>query len=233
MTVPRYETFCRNISPYLSKNKRVYTVKYDVRKSISVMKYNFITPHIVFIDAIKARDTLVNFLQNLFKFAPKTVVLGDDYIFQSVRNAVAQFMRGKNNYFLFTTNDCYILAQNTVMQNYGFDSQDDLKAKATKYIEHGIKSDPTLDAVDNLYKHKYAAVCQILKTGKVDINKSIAEFNNSTFYTLVIIEIYSLGKKGAEVVRKYILENIDAQPKKIKNALFLTWQDYVDEKIVF
>lgn len=233
MTVPRYETFCRNISPYLSKNKHVYTIKYDVRKSISILKYNFITPHIIFIDAIKARDTLVNFLQNVFRFAPNTVVLGDDYIFQSVQNAVSQFMTGKHNYYLFTTNDCYILGQNTVMQNYGFINQDTLKTKAHIYIKQSIQDDPMLDAIDNLYKHKYDAVCKVLEKKNIDINKPISEFNNSTFYTLVIIEIYSHGKKNADIVRKYILDNIDAHPKKIKNALFLTWQDYVDEKIIF
>ena len=233
MTVPRYETFCRNISPYLSKDKQVYTVKYDVRKSISVMKYNFITPHMVFIDAIKSRDALVNFLQNLFIFAPKTVVLGDDYIFQSVRDAVSKFMRGKNNYYLFTTNDCYILGQNTVMHNYGFITQDILNNKATKYIEQCIANNPMLGVIDNLYKHKYTEVCQMLKNDKIDINKPIDEFNNNTFYTLVIIEIYSQGKNNADVVRKYILNHIDSHPKKIKNALFLTWQNYINDKIIF
>jgi hypothetical protein len=51
--------------------------------------------------------------------------------------------------------------------------------------------------------------------------------------TIVIIEIYSKKEKGAEKVKNFILKNIDAHPKKIQNALFLTWQDYIDETIIF
>jgi hypothetical protein len=99
LTVPRYETFCKNISPYLTPNKKVYSVKYDVFKSISVLRYHYIMPHIVFIDAIKNKDKLLKFLQDIFQYAPNTIIVGDDYIIKSVQEAVAIFMK-KYSHFL-------------------------------------------------------------------------------------------------------------------------------------
>lgn len=241
MTVPRYETFCRNIAPYISKNKRAYTIKYDVRKSIGIMKYNFITPNVLYIDAIKSRDFLFEYLQKLFQFSPKTIVVGDDYVFQSVKDAVSAFMRSNHSnsqakYYLYTTDECYILGQGATFQYYGIcqnDCKNDLNNRAGMYIEKQIKSDPVLEAVNNLHRHNYDAVCSLLTKYKINVNKPLIKFNNNTFYTLVIIQIYSQKRKSVEKVRQFILNNIDKHPKKIKNSLFLTWQDYIDHNIVF
>jgi hypothetical protein len=232
-TVPRYETFCRNIAPYLSSNKKVYTITYDVLNSVNVLKSNGIMPDIVFIDAIKSRNKLLQYLSALFLYAPSVIVIGDDYVFPTVKDAIREFMQRNMNYAIFTTDDCYILAKDEAFKKYGIRDQTDLVDQASKFIAEQIDADYIKKIVFNLFAKKYDIVCDLLKNHDIDINIPLSEFNNNTFYTLVIIEIYSKLVKDAESVQKFILDEIDQHPEKIKNSLFLTWQDYIDHKIVF
>jgi hypothetical protein len=227
LTVPRYETFCRNVAPHLTRDKSatVYTVKHDVRRSIDVLKYHFITPHLVYIDAIKSCKQLLEYLRKIFAYAPHVTVVGDDYVFQSVRTAIDTFVRERPTYFLYTTTDCYVLCARSPEAHTG--------KKFAKYIEQAIAQDPIYELVYALQRKNHTKICERLLRDQTDINVPLARFNNNTFYTLVIIQIYSYKDQSAKKVQKYILENIDKSPKKVQNSLFLTWKDYMDFDIVF
>jgi hypothetical protein len=233
LSLPRYETFCKNISPYLSKNKKVYSVKYDVQKSINILRYYFISPNIVFIDAIKSTEKLINYLENLFKQVPNVIVIGDDYVFDSVKKAVSSFIKKYSNYWCYTNADCYILAKSSSIQSYGIQSNNELSNNANKFIKEEIKKDKYEEIVNLLLYKKYNEIFQFIKDNNIDINKPIEHYNNNTFYTLVIIEIYSKKDKDAIILRDFILKNIDNSPKKIKNSLHLTYQDYINKYISF
>ena len=188
-------------------------------------------PHIVFIDAIKSQDKLLTFLQNMFQYAPNTIIVGDDYVIKSVQTALSLFLKKNTNYWCLTTSDSYILAKPNIFQNLGIKTQNDLEKEGHLFINKEILSDPYTSIIIDLLNRKFDKVCKDI--AKLDINKPLEHFNNNTFYTIVIIEIYSKKEKGAEKVKNFILKNIDAHPKKIQNALFLTWQDYIDETIIF
>lgn len=50
---PRYETFYKNVSKYVTSKKKCHTIKYDVRHFMKVLHHKIISPNIIFIDAIK------------------------------------------------------------------------------------------------------------------------------------------------------------------------------------
>ena len=233
LTVPRYETFCRNVAPFLKSSVRAYTVKYDVVKSVHIMRMYFIKPDIVFIDAIKNTHILMTYLTDLFKFSSLCIVVGDDYVFDSVKEAVAQFTKIHKNYYLTTTADCYILGAAAAFNHFGIASEAALRSNFSKYISSEIKHDPIAGAVEALYQHDHLKCTALLKAHKIDINSKLQLFNDNTFYTLVVIQVVIQKSKSAMEVQKYILKNIDSAPKKVQNALFLTWQDYIDRLIRF
>lgn len=221
LTVPRYETFCANIAPLLKpfskESLRAFTIKYDVLKSISVMRFNFITPEVVFIDAIKSTSRLLTYLEDLFRFNPSVTVVGDDYVFDSVKVAVAKFTKSRK-LSLFTTDDAYVLSSAPL-------------PGIKKYIESEIIKNPVVHAVNCLHKRDHEMCIRMLN--KIDINKRLPLFSDNTFYTLVIIQVVTQKSQSASIVKNYILQNIDPAPKKLANSLFVTWQDYVDWNIVF
>ena len=89
-TTPRYETFCKNVSKYLSNEKKCYTIKYDVNNFVKIMKYRKVIPDIVFIDAIKNSEKLYKMINNLFLNYKNIIIVGDDYIFNSVIHFVVK-----------------------------------------------------------------------------------------------------------------------------------------------
>ena len=217
-TVPRYETFCRNVSDHIDENRHVYTIKYDVNDSIEMLRKNFIMPDIVFLDAIKSAKKLDIYLTAIFKYAPKIVFVGDDYIIETVKEGVRQFHSRNKHLHLFTTADCYILSAAPIEAN-----------RIDAYIKKELQDNYIENLVYNLFACKYSDVINMLKKKAIDVNQQIDFCNNNTFYTLVVIEIYSKKNKEAIALQKYILQNIDPAPKKIENSLFLTYKDYINE----
>jgi len=218
LTVPRYETFCRNVSDHIDEDREVYTVKFDVNQSIEMLRRNFITPNIVFLDAIKNKHSLETFLTAIFQYAPNVIFVGDDYVFDTVKEGVRAFHSKHKSLHLFTTAECYILSARPI------DRQ-----KIEKYIKSELHNNYLQYLVYTLLACKYKEVIACLKKKSIDVNIPIDFCNNNTFYTLVVIEIYSKKNKAAAELQQYILRHIDRNPKKIENSLFLTYSDYITE----
>jgi hypothetical protein len=220
-TTPRFETFCRNISPFISKNKECFTIKYDVNKFIKILNNSFIIPDIIFIDAIKKKDILLKILNQIFENYKFVIVVGDDYVFESVKETVQNFIYKNNSIQFYITSESYLLTYQPINQNkirefidnnYSFDKKNEM------YLYELILS--------KLSNNDSFPIISILQSNKIDINKIIEHDN--TLYNYIIISIYQQDKTKLLYLKEYIDKNY--KPQKIKNILGLDYEDYIKEK---
>ena len=219
LRTPRFETFCRNLAPFLTDNKVVYTVKYDINKAFQ----DIIIPlsigfDIIFIDAIKKCSLLINLIETCLYINPKVIIIGDDYVFESVKKSILFAQSKFTDLNIFATHENYIITRlkldipdmrNFIKQNY-FPSKDD----PMYYYELIMYF---------LQRKKYDKIIDLLKNHEVDINKQIHSFNDNTLYTLFIIQQNSYReniKKLIDFVHTYY------KPKKVENVLGLDYSYY-------
>ncbi len=207
-TSPRYETFCRNVSPFLRNKKKCVAMKHDVNDFIPVMKQQFVIPDIVFIDAVKKTDRLIALLEAIFRFNHEAIVVGDDYVFESVRAAVSRFKQRYPTIQLFTTKPCYLMTYRKIDMGL------------TAYLRDSIPEAP----VDRFYRCLESADQECSDyIDKIDINKPQPRHNGNTPYTQLVIAVRYDKKKQLEPLMLQLKE----RAKPIKNVLGLTWVDYM------
>jgi hypothetical protein len=201
--VPRFETFGRNISPFI-KNNKVYAVKHDVNYFFDFVK----KPDFVFIDAIKSEHKLYKMLKHIFSNT-NAIVVGDDYVFQSVRNASSKVASELGLWF-YNNTDCYIMSK----KDFG-DPKKFIEKSKQKYERF----------YERLLKKQFSNILD-----GIDINHIMEFYNNNTCFTAIVIEVYSKGEKEAIPLME---EAKKMNPKAVPNSLFLTYRDYIENKIVF
>jgi predicted O-methyltransferase YrrM len=86
----RLESAVANVAPY-SKKHNIHFLFHDVLKSDEVMKKLNVVPDLLFIDAIKKTDELQNTIDKYLKLNPNIVIVGDDYVFDTVKRAVKKY----------------------------------------------------------------------------------------------------------------------------------------------
>ncbi len=225
LTTPRYETFCKNISPYL-RDKKCYTVKHDVNDFLTITSANFVTPDVVFIDAVKNTDKLVRMVNAIFRCNRKAIIVGDDYVFDTVKKAVNILVKNKklNN---FITDDCFIMT---------FLPLDEHRLNALIQRKYFSPETHELYPYEAAYYHlthkEYDKVIEVMKGHKFDINRAIKDWNYNTFYNYVIIqELNETSKSGIRKLREYIKKNY--QPRPVANILGLDYRDYVNKDVFY
>jgi hypothetical protein len=223
-TTPRYETFCKNIASYIKPNKKCFTIKYDVNQFIKILNNKFIIPNIIFIDAIKKKSALLKILSDIFNQYKDIIVIGDDYVFDSVKEAVHQFIdiNSKLNYYV--NNVSYLLTFNTINVNdiFNYVDKNYLPDKNTnEYIYQYI--------LYKLQNHDSYLIISLLKNNKIDINKII--FNGNTLYTYIVALIYQENIEKLIPLKKYIDKNYKIN--KINNVLGLNYEDYIKYSNLF
>ena len=221
LRTPRFETFCRNVSPFITENKTVYTIKYDVNRAFEkIIKPLSIHFDIVFIDAIKNKSLLIIFIEKCLFYNPKVVIVGDDYVFNSVKEAISLIQKKYSDINLFITEDSYILTYLELN-----------KLNIQRFIKKNYfppKSDPFhyYDIVIYfLEKQKYNEIIDILKKNDtIDINKKIPNFNDNTLYNLFVFHENNNKTKMKELMH-FLRKNY--KPRKIENVLGLDYSYYV------
>lgn len=93
---PRFETFHANVGATLTergaaKGNSVVMVQMDAMAAIERLRELGQEPQLVFIDCEKKTDALVKMIMSVRRCFPRAVIVGDDYVFPSVRRAVASF----------------------------------------------------------------------------------------------------------------------------------------------
>jgi predicted O-methyltransferase YrrM len=86
----RLESAVANVAPYAKKHN-IHFLLHDVLKSDEVMKKLKVVPDLLFIDAIKNTTELQNTIDEYLKLNPDIVIVGDDYVFDSVKRAVKKY----------------------------------------------------------------------------------------------------------------------------------------------
>lgn len=86
----RLESAVANVAPY-SKKHNIHYLFHDVLKSHEVMKKLNVVPDLLFIDAIKKTDELQQTIDHYLRLNPDIVIVGDDYVFDSVKRAVKKY----------------------------------------------------------------------------------------------------------------------------------------------
>lgn len=216
INTPRYESFCKNISSYINNNK-LYTIKWDVNDYINIIYLNFISPSLVFCDAIKNTTSLFNIIEKTFKQYPAIIWVGDDYVINSVKKSVNLFINKYKHINLYITTQSYILTYKQLN-----------KSDIDKYIVKKIGSDPYMQFIYHIENNNLKNALNILKSKKLDINKPLLFCNDNTLYTYLITFIYGYGNTSLKFIQEYILKYIDSNPKSIPNSLYLTYNDYIN-----
>jgi len=86
----RLESAVANVAPY-SKKHNIHFLLHDVLKSNEVLKKLDVIPDLLFIDAIKNTNELQDTIDKYLKLNPNIVIVGDDYVFDSVKRAVKKY----------------------------------------------------------------------------------------------------------------------------------------------
>ncbi len=86
----RLESAVANVAPY-SKKHNIHFLFHDVLKSDEVINKLKVVPDLLFIDAIKNTAELQNTIDAYLKLNPNIVIVGDDYVFDSVKRAVKKY----------------------------------------------------------------------------------------------------------------------------------------------
>lgn len=99
----RLESAVANVAPY-SKKHNIHFILHDVLKADTVIKAMNIVPDLVFIDAIKDTSDLRKTIDAYLKLNPNVVIVGDDYVFNTVKVAVKKYPQvlpfGDNAYLI-------------------------------------------------------------------------------------------------------------------------------------
>lgn len=213
---PRFETFYKNISPFL-KNKKCYTIKHDVKYFIPILSERSIIPDIVFIDAIKYTTDLIKILKEIYNFNPNMIVIGDDYVFDSVKKAIEIFKKDhENKYNIYEYESCYCISP-IKLPIINYLNKNRFPNNKYELIKYQME-------INNFKKIK-------LLLNDIDINKPIKKYNMNTFYTLIVAKIYTEKNSQLKELKKYIDSKF--KPKPIKNILGLTYLDYINNKNLF
>lgn len=85
----RYETFHANLEENSIGN--VIMMKMDAYEAVRFLKSHNVTIDMVFIDCEKKTKPLQKLIHTLRSFFPGVIIVGDDYVFRSVRAAIAKF----------------------------------------------------------------------------------------------------------------------------------------------
>jgi predicted O-methyltransferase YrrM len=105
----RLETAVANVAPY-SKKHNIHFILEDVLKSYKTLE---VVPDLVFIDAIKDTKELQTVIDAYLKLNPNIVIVGDDYVFDSVKRAVKKYP----NVLAFEDN-AYILTNREIPESF-------------------------------------------------------------------------------------------------------------------
>jgi hypothetical protein len=225
----RYETFSSN----LSNIPNLYTIKGDNYKGISFLVKNKIPIDLFYIDFIKTDKLLIQFLDELCKAFPDSIVIGDDAVF--LKSSLQHF---ENKYHYINLHNCYILSKNKKLTN--------TESLLQKYYDlqqkENITSISKLISLDHHFKIRY--ILQEIKNQKnpnsilSDIKKLNIQCNEPCYYIFNYGNLFHFIGKYRLIHEKYAKDlyhlcNQYQKDENVKNKLNLIPMDYFNYFINF
>lgn len=130
----RYETRCANevrqekevnISRFFFDEQvsdiehETIMVKMDIYEAIEIFYKEKISPDLIFVDFEKKTKALINLLHKLVKYFPKAIIVGDDLVSSSVKNALKAVKTSMVNVYEF--GESYIIYPQNMKMNKHYD----------------------------------------------------------------------------------------------------------------
>ena len=141
-TYPRFETFYKNITD-LNYTGDIYAIRNNAFDSLDMLKKYNIEVNMIFIDFCKKTDELITFLNKCIKIYPNAIIVGDDYVFDTVKQALFEFI-SQNKYYIGLLPESYILSPNKL------EKYNELYKKFSKKDDKDKNNDKNNDKVDIL-----------------------------------------------------------------------------------
>lgn len=223
-TFLRFETFHSNLKKY----KNVFSVEYDCKKSLELLyKFN-IKVDLFYIDFLKKTNDLVIFIKTILELFPKAIILGDDFVINSVKKAIEILKEEDLGVYIYTFKFSYIISpflmEKKDMSKY-FSKEKKKKEIILKNINNINNNTKYIieTAIYLLEEKSFEDFFTYIKKYDVDLNKRIeSSFNDSLF-------IYVMKKYKNTKHLKIILDY--KKPNNYKNSLCLTAYDYQQHNI--
>jgi predicted O-methyltransferase YrrM len=152
----RYETRCANevrqdkevnISRYFFDKQvsdiehETIMVKMDIYEAIEIFYKEKISPDLIFIDFEKKTKALINLLYKLVKYFPKAIIVGDDLISPSVKNALKAVKTSMVNVYEF--GESYIIYPQNIKMNKHYEFINTKSFKDIRLLNRYTKLDIT------------------------------------------------------------------------------------------
>lgn len=214
---PRLEAVYKRLQQF----KNMELVKGDAYQGIDYLKKLKVKPDTIFIDFIKSEKLLMKFLSQIHSLFPKTIIIGDDYVFDTVKLGVKNFLKNNTTYTLITNENSYILIPK------GFDSEtiEEIRFSMNKEWKK---------LLDKKYSNKYYQVYELISKNKIEeaismIKKENLKLNYSSKFLPndgTLYHIFALNLKKSNFFNKYMNQLYSIElPEKVKNNFEFTFTD--------
>ena len=222
MNYSRYECFYKKMSSF----KNVWMVNGDIFKNIELFYKYKIPVDMIFIDFLKKKFPLINFLQKLTNYFPKAIIVGDDYVFKTVKEALLYYLT-KNDKYTGILEESYIISP-FKLNNYSKIYKENMLLKNKK------DTNPYKLVIKSINSNLIEETLDLCKKLKVDLNKQLSIHNKNTLYHLIAIMIKNIYSDNEDKINEKLKLFYEYQlPSYIYNDLLLTYKDYIKYNINF
>ncbi len=254
--VPRLETFAANLKKYKHKDNKIYTFQkyFSIEEVIDLFLKYKIKVDMFYIDFEKKTKPLLNILEQIMKNFPDAVIVGDDYGFRCVQQAIEKLMIKINTYNknIGITDSSYIISnvvledyQNIITKKYRnkflfLQSKKNIKNLIINRIEFKYQKKNKFFNPKNyghaikimLNKNKYCQLLNFLKIYKISLNNFYLEpdYNNNIYHKLAE-SVYEYTKYKPERKIKIMQPFFDYEnPEMIDNIFLMNYHDLLYHK---
>lgn len=210
----RYETFWANLNEF----SNVYMISDNAFKAPMMFKSDEID--MIYIDFIKSEKKLMDFLEELFKKFPNTVIVGDDFVFDPVKIAFKKELTQYKKY-VGILDESYIISPKPLDKDYYRVFKD---KKVSGYVK----------VAKLIGSGKFPLAVRMVKKEKLKMNENREDLSlsNTLYHEFVMgAKNFLDGKNEIESILEMLYEY--EKPMLVKNVLLLTYKDYLDHKINF
>jgi hypothetical protein len=213
---PRYECFYKNLNS-VKRNGKIFMYKKNAMTFFDYIK----TVDLIYIDFLKKQHELYKFLLKIYKHYPNVICVGDDYVFQSVKNAIIKFKsKTKSKLHIITFNDCYIISP---QQLINIDKT--IRQIKKQKQDHMMLEQGNIKTLDDKYaysailfrKLKFNNALQFIKQNNLDMNLINKSLNNNSLYHML-----ALRTKNNDIIK--LFEDYQ-KPNQNKNIFLLSFTD--------
>lgn len=227
-SLPRFETVYNILSEY----KNCYLIQHNAYDAIKLMKKWNIKIDMIFIDFIKKKNNLIKFLEEIYQAYPNVVVVGDDIVFETVKQALYYFI-SLNSYYVGILPESYIVSP-TKLINYSiiFDNSNNYYKNKKRREKGEDKKFMYIHVIYLLRKSLFKEAFDIVKEYKLDMNKKYEDIiRNGTLYHVLCKSLYQAIHNQQDKMKKFQIFKEYQKPYDIKDDFLLTYHDYLNHNI--